>query len=246
MSRSAPILASLLILAPAAALAQSDGPASMRPMRGPAAPVVTLSVTETVDAAPDIATINSGVETRAPTAKEAMAANARQMDALITALLKAGVERRDIRTSSLNLNPQYDYSNRTEGQGPRFLGYQANNMLAVTIRRIDRAGEIVDAMVNAGATNVNGPAFGIDDPSGLEEQARAKAVKTAQARADFYAQAAGYKGARLLSISEGGQIERPMPVMRMAAPAQDSVSTKIEPGQLSTSITLNFRYMLER
>ncbi len=244
MSRSAPLFASLLLLAPAAVFAQTDSPAR-GPARGPAAPVITLSVTEAVEAAPDIATINSGVETRAATAKEAMAANATHMDALIAALLKAGIARRDIQTRGLNLNPQYDYSNRTEGQGPRFLGYQANNMLTVTIRQLDRAGETVDAMVNAGATNVNGPTFSIADPSSLEDQARAKAVKTAQTRADFYAQAAGYKGARLLAISEGGQIERPIPVARMAA-AEAAPATKIEPGQLSTSITLNFRYMLER
>ncbi len=241
-------------MAPAsAALAQPVDPAAARPMHGMmganAGPVVTLSVTESVDAAPDKATVSTGVETRALTAKETMALNATKIDALVAALLRAGVARKDIQTSGINLSPQYDYSNRPSGEGPRFIGYQANNMLTVTIRKLTTAGELIDAMVNAGATNLNGPSFGIEDTGKLEEQARAKAVATAQARANFYAQAAGYKSARLLGISEAGEVETPRPLMLArlnALPQANAPVTKIEPGQLSTSITLSFRYMLER
>lgn len=250
MIRSTPIIAALLFGAPVAALAQTPGgmPAHPMPgMMGMSGPMVTLAVTESVDSAPDKATINTGVETRAQTAKDAMAQNAAKMDALIAALRKAGVEPKDIQTSGINLNPQYDYANRKDGEGPRFIGYQANNMLTVTVRKLDKAGELVDAMVSAGATNINGPVFGITDPSKLEAQARTKAVATAQARANFYAQAAGYKSARLLSISETGEAPGPLPVFTARAMAAPSApDTKIEPGQLSTSITLNFRYMLER
>jgi uncharacterized protein YggE len=213
----------------------------------PDGPVVTLSVTEDVEAAPDMATINTGVETHALAAREAMAQNAVRIDAMIAALLKAGVERRDIRTGQIGLSPQYDYSNRKPGDEPRFLGYQATNMLTVTLRKLDKAGETVDAMVDAGATNINGPSFAIADTSKLEAQARDQAVKTAAGRAIAYARAAGYRSARLLAISETGELPRPVPVAAMremrvsAAPL-----TKIEPGQLSTSITLGFSYMLER
>lgn len=256
MIASMKLLPALLLVAPAgAALAQPPQPGMahggpgmmMNAMHGP---VVNLSVTESVDGAPDKATISTGVETRAPTARDAMTQNATQMDKLITALIKAGVDRKDIQTGAINLNPQYDYSNqqRDPGQGPRFIGYIANNMVTVTLRKLDKAGETVDAMVAAGATNINGPTFGIEDSSNLEAQARAKAVKSGQARADFYAQAAGYKSARLLDISESGQIERPiiMTAARMMTSADAAPKTRIEPGQLSTSITLSFRYMLER
>jgi uncharacterized protein len=240
------LIAALLLATPAtAALAQANASSALSAIEQ-TGPVVTLSVTESVDAAPDKATVNTGVETRALTAKDAMALNAAKIDQLTAALLKAGIERKDVQTSGINLNPQYDYADRKDGQGPRFIGYQANNMLTVMIRKLDKAGETIDAMVNAGATNINGPAFGITDTTRLEEQARAKAVKTAATRATFYAQAAGYRSARLLAISETGEPAPPViyPQARMlAAPAQD---TKIEPGQLSTSITLNFRYMLER
>ncbi len=216
--------------------------------QGQIGPVVSLSVTESVDSAPDIATVNTGVQTRAQTAKQAMGDNAAQMDRLVTALVKAGVARKDIQTSGLNLNPQYDYSNRSEGQGPRFIGYEASNQLSVKLRDIKTVGDTIDKMVEAGATNINGPSFGIDDDTELLRQARNKVIKAAGERAAFYAQAAGYRSARLIAISETGEIMRPMPMMAQAdmAVAAAPRATKIEPGQLSTSLTLSFQYVLEK
>ena len=230
---------------PAMASAQAQGTAV--PMVPAGGPLVSLSVNESIDSKPDIATVNTGVQTRAQTAKEAMTLNATQMDKLIAALLKSGIERKDIQTSGINLNPQYDYSNRTDQQnGPKFLGYEASNQLTVKIRKIDKAGELVDTMVGAGATNINGPSFGIDKPDALLDQARANALKTAQARANLYAQATGYRSARLVGISEGGGFSPPMPMVSMRAMSADAAQTKIEPGQISTSISLSVQYMLER
>jgi uncharacterized protein YggE len=193
-----------------------------------------------------MATINTGVQTRAMTAKDAMAQNAVQMEKLIAALAKSGVERRDIQTSGINLNPQYDYSNRNEQPGtPRFLGYEASNQLSVKVRKLDKAGDLVDALVAAGATNINGPQFGIAEPDKLLDQARVKALKTAQERANLYAQATGYRVARLVGISEGSGFPSPIPMVSMRMDAAQA-ATKIEPGQISTSISLNVQYMLER
>jgi uncharacterized protein YggE len=245
MFRPSPLIAALLVAAPAAALAQPP-----RPVSAPAAlegPVVTLSVSESIDAPPDLAVIQTGVETRAPAARDAMAQNARKIDALVAALLKTGIQRQDIQTGRISLNPQYDYSDRSGEQGPRFLGYQATNMLTVTLRKLDNAGETIDAMVNAGATNINGPTFSIADTSKIEAQARDRAVRNGAERAAAYARAAGYRSARLLAISETGGFQPPMPLpMARAMSLADAPATKIEPGQLSTSVTLNFSYMLER
>ncbi len=247
MIRTPLLLAAVAALAlPAMASAQAQpGAVPMVPATGP---VLSLSVNESIDSKPDIATVNTGVQTRAQTAKEAMTLNAAQMDKLVAALTKAGIARKDIQTSGINLNPQYDYSNRTDQQnGPKFLGYEASNQLSVKIRTIDKAGELVDTMVGAGATNINGPSFGIDKPDTLLDQARANALKTAQARANLYAQATGYRTARLIAISEGGGFSPPMPMMMsMRAQSADAAQTKIEPGQISTSISLSVQYMLER
>ena len=105
------------------------------------APVVTLNVTESVEAAPDIATVGTGVQTRAPTAQAAMQQNAAQTEKLIAALAKAGIAKKDIQTSGINLSAQYDYNNQDgQPQGPRFIGYEASNQLTVKLRDIKRVG----------------------------------------------------------------------------------------------------------
>lgn len=224
--------------------AQAQVAPAVTPVTGP---VVSLSVTESVESTPDMATVGTGVQTRALTAKEAMALNAAAMEKLVAAILKAGIERKDIQTSSINLSPQYDYSNRPEGAGPKFIGYEASNQLSVKIRKIAAAGDVVDRMVGAGATNINGPSFGIADDVPLLKQAREKAIRTAQERATFYAQAAGYRSVRLLSISENGDMPRPMPIMVTAMRRDAAMAkTEMEPGQLSTSVTLSFQYVLEK
>lgn len=237
------LAATAALMAPAMASAQQQGAVPMVPASGP---LLSLSVTESIESAPDMATVNTGVQTSALAARDAMAQNATQMDKLIAALLKGGIERKDIQTSGINLSPRYDYSNRKEGEGPRFLGYEASNQLTVQVRKLDKAGELVDAMVAAGATNINGPSFGIAEPDKLLDQARAKALKTAQARANLYAQATGHRSAKLIAISEGGSFQPPMPVFGMRAMSADSApQTKIEPGQISSSMSLNVQYVLK-
>lgn len=211
------------------------------------APVVTLNVTESVEAAPDIATVGTGVQTRAPTAAQAMRDNAAKTDRLIAALAKAGIAKKDIQTSGINLNAQYDYNQRDgEPAGPRFLGYEASNQLNVKLRDVKKVGGLLDAMVTAGATNVNGPSFSIDDPAPMLAQARATALKSAKSQADFYAQAAGYKSVRLLSIadsSSGGN--PPMPMLQSARFKADSASaTPVEPGQIASSVSLTVQFAL--
>ncbi|SEJ23245.1 hypothetical protein SAMN05518849_1046 [Sphingobium sp. AP50] len=213
------------------------------------APIVTLNVTESVEAAPDIATVGTGVQTRAMTAQAAMQDNAAKTEKLIAALAKAGIAKKDIQTSGINLSAQYDYSNQDgKADGPRFIGYEASNQLTVKLRDIKKVGASLDAFVAAGATNINGPTFSIDDPSPLIVQARGTAIKSAKAQADFYAQAAGYRSARLVAISEsnsGGQPPMPM-AMTARFKADAAPVTPVEPGQVSASVTLTVQYALEK
>lgn len=213
------------------------------------APVVTLTVTQSVEGAPDIANVGTGVQTRAQTAQAAMQDNATKTTALIAALTKAGIAKADIQTSGINLNAQYDYSNR-DGQpsGPRFIGYEASNQLSVKLRDIKKVGTLLDTMVAAGATNINGPSFSIENPAPMLVQARGQAMKDAKAQADFYAQAAGYRSARLVSISEGNSGGNPpMPMMAVARFKADAAPvTPVEPGQVSASVTLTVQYALEK
>ena len=211
-------------------------------------PILSFSVSEEVRSRPDQATVGAGVTTTAPTAVEAMRANAAAMDKLIAAAKARGIKAEDIQTSGINLSPQYDYSNRTDGQPPRFLGYQVSNSVRATTDKIDDIGPLLDALVAAGGTNIDGPWFGMKDADAQLVGARGAAIKSAEAKAQDYAKLAGFRGVELVSISEGsfgGGPQPPMPYARglMAAEAK---ATPVEPGQVANTLTLNFQYRLVR
>ncbi|HEY8003848.1 MAG TPA: SIMPL domain-containing protein [Phenylobacterium sp.] len=196
-------------------------------------------------AAPDMATISLGVTTEGATAAEAMAANARQIGQVLSALKSAGIAARDIQTSGLNLNAQYAYA---QGQPPRLTGYQAANQLSVTVHDLSRLGATVDATVNAGANQVNGISFGLNDPTAAENAARLAAVKALAAKADLYARATGYRVSRLVSLSEGGGYAPPppLPMANFAKRDLAAAASRVEPGELKVRIDVTGLYELAR
>lgn len=209
-------------------------------------PILTFSVSEEVRSRPDQATVGAGVTTTAPTAVEAMRANAAAMDKLIAAAKARGIKAEDIQTSGINLSPQYDYNNTGNGQPPRFIGYQVNNSVRATTPKIDDIGPLLDALVAAGGTNIEGPWFGMKDAEAQLVGARGAAIKEAEAKAADYARLAGFRGAELVSISEGGSYGSPPPpappMVRLQA--MDAKATPVEPGQVSNTLTLSFQYRL--
>ena len=149
-----------------------------------------VSAVGTSSRKPDIALISAGVVTQAAKAGDAMAANAKAMSATIAALKRAGVADRDIQTQSINLQPQYRYG---DNQPPVLTGYQASNRVSIRFRDLSGAGSVIDALVSAGANQIDGPTFGVDKPESALDEARTQAIATARARAELYAKAAGLK-----------------------------------------------------
>lgn len=236
----------LALLAATPVMAQQGGSTvTTASMQGP---FLSFSVSEEVRTRPDQASVGAGVTTTAPTAVEAMRQNAAAMDKLIAAAKARGIKAADIQTSGISLSPQYDYSNSGNGQPPRFTGYQVTNSVRATTSKIDDIGPLLDALVAAGGTNVDGPWFGMKDADAQLVGARGKAIKAAEAKAADYARLAGYRGAELVSISEGGSFgpQPPMPYARGAMVAQEAKATPVEPGQVSNTLTLSFQYRLVR
>lgn len=209
-------------------------------------PLVELSVTETVKAKPDLAEVSAGVTTQAATAVEAMRLNAQAMDAVVQRIKALGIVPADIQTAGINLGAQYDYDQATQRQV--FRGYQASNRVSVILRDVKRTGPVLDALVAAGATDIGGPSFSIDDDTAPRAQARKAAFERAQAQASEYARWAGYSGVRLLSVSEAVNPGRPMPYAERAitVTAMDAKSTPIEPGLVGTSVTVSVTFEMTR
>jgi len=194
--------------------------------------------------APDMASINLGVNTEAPTAAGAMQANAAQMTRMMAALKKAGIADKDVQTSNLNLSAQYDYA---QNQSPKLRGYQASNQVTVVVHDLARLGAAVDATVQAGANQVNGISFALSDPTAAENLAREAAVKALTAKASLYATATGYRIVRMVSLSEGGGYSPapPQPLMAMARMAKAD-STPVAAGELEVRIDINGMYELAK
>jgi uncharacterized protein YggE len=208
-------------------------------------PVVELTVNESVEAAPDIATVSAGVTTQARTAVEAMRTNAQSMTSVVARIKALGVAERDIQTSGISLGAMYDYNQQTQRQV--FRGYQASNRVSVTLRDVQRTGEVLDALVAAGATDLGGPDWSIDDDTAARGQARTAAVRRAQAQALEYARLAGYSGVRLLEINETMMPMRPMPMMRQMAVAEAAdASTPVQPGMVQSSVNVTVKYEMTR
>ncbi|MGI9360740.1 MAG: SIMPL domain-containing protein, partial [Parasphingorhabdus sp.] len=154
-------------------------------------PVVEISVSEQVDSAPDTATFSTGVETKAPTATQALRDNSQQAKRVIDKLKELGIAEKDIQTTGINLHADYEYDR--ENSTNRFVGYRVSNQVQATVRDIDNLGTILDALVSSGgATNLSGPNFSIDDDSAVKKLARERALANGKAQAESYAKAAGY------------------------------------------------------
>lgn len=197
--------------------------------RQPAAIEVTGSGEASV--APDLAVITLGVTVQAPTAGEAMRQNATRQRAVIVTLNRNGVAARDIQTSNLSLNPVQNYP---EGQPPVITGYNAGNMVTVRIRDLPQLGPILDALVGAGANEIQGVTFSREDADEVEAEARRNAVANARDRAEVIAEAAGQRLGRLISLSDLAQPSPPRPMM-MRAMAADSGAPPVETGELNIS-----------
>lgn len=208
-------------------------------------PVVELSVTETVKARPDLATVSAGVTTQAATAVEAMQRNATAMDAVIQRIKSLGIAAADIQTTGIELGAQYDYDQARQRQV--FRGYQASNRVSVILRKVPDTGRVLDALVAAGATDISGPSFSIDDDTAPRAQARKAAMDKARAQAEEYARWAGYGGVRLLQVSELVNPGRPMPYQAEARLASaDAKTTPVEPGLVGTMVTVTVTYEMTR
>lgn len=231
MKRIAIVAALLLGAAALAGVLRPDG-ASAVGKQDTVSDTVTVSGFGSVDAVPDKAQISAGVETRGSTAKEALNANAAAMRKVIAALEKAGAK--NVQTQFVSLNPFTSPEGKPDG-------FVASNTVSAEID-LDGAGELIDAAVAAGATNVYGPSLSISDSDALYRQALKKAVTDAKARAELLAGAAGRGLGRVIAISEGGGAA-PVPLYAKAG-GDAADSTPVVPGTQETSATVSVTYEL--
>jgi hypothetical protein len=176
-----------------------------------------------VQAVPDTATIQVGVVSEAASAGDALTANTKAVETLFETLDRFAIDKKDRQTTQFSVSPQYrrdpprpSRSDINQGERePQIVGYQVTNQVRVRVRKLDQLGELLDAVVQAGANRVQNIQFTIDQREALENQARRKAIEQATAKAKLYAEAAGVSLGRVLNIREQGSSPPPGPQPRM-------------------------------
>ncbi|MFH1184964.1 MAG: SIMPL domain-containing protein [Chloroflexota bacterium] len=138
---------------------------------------------------PDIAYINIGVHSELATAADAVAENSEQTERVIAALKEFGVKDTDIRTAYFSIYPSVQYDPQTNER--RGTMYVVDNSVYVTVREIEKLGDLLDATLSAGANSVNSIQFDVEDKSDAIKEARDAAVKDAETQAKELAAAAG-------------------------------------------------------
>lgn len=193
---------------------------------------------------PDIAYINVGVNTQRPNAAEAVEINKEQTTAVIEAIKDFGVDAKDIRTTNFSIwsNQQYDSMGQSSGTT-----YVVDNTVNVTVRDLDKLGDLLDAAITAGANSIYSIQFDVADKTKATEEARTLAVKDAKDEAQGLAEAAGLSLVNLQTISyyessptayfegKGGG----------GGAAMETAAVPIQPGQLAISVTVNIVYTIK-
>src|SRR6476660_9860894 len=198
--------------------------------------LVTVTGEATVAVAPDTAIIRIGVTSQDKTAREAGEVNAKQMTAVLAAIKDAGIADRDIQTSRLSLQPQYDPN---KSGTARLTGFQATNQVTVRIRDIDKLPTVLDRAIGAGANEMSGIEFVVSEQSKLLDQARDDAITDARRKAELYAKAAGAKLGQVISISEEGTAPQPRAMQAVRAGA-----VPIAPGEQTLRAIVSVSYEL--
>ena len=191
---------------------------------------------------PDIAKVTVGIEESGQALKQVQDSVNKKSKSLTNTLKGLGIDEKDIKTTSYNLYPQFDYTTTTQ----RIMGYQVSITYEITIKDFDKVNEVLATITNAGANTVGGISFEVNDKTKKEklQEAREMAVAEAKEKAEGLAKAAGVTLGKVINISESGGVDFPRPIALM----QKSVDTgqppppNIQPGETEISVTLSLSY----
>lgn len=165
---------------------------------GPGPAVISVSGHGRTDVTPDMATINIGIVTTGKTAQLAQAENVKAASDVTAALGRLGIFSKDIQTS-YTMSPVYE-----KGDYRKVAGYRASNTVTVTVNDVAKTGQVIDAALNSGATDVNGLTFGLKDAKSVRNTALQMAVQDARSKADAIAAALGVRIVGIQNVKEDG------------------------------------------
>ncbi len=199
----------------------------------PSSTTITVTGNGSVNATPNKASFDFGVQVNASTAAEAISKDGQQANAIVDALKNAGIAASDIQTTEVSLWPQ------TSSDGTQITGYQASNSVNVTAS-VDQSGSVVDAAVGAGANNVDGPNLSVSDQGAFYAQALKLAVQDAQTQAQAIAAASGLTLGGILHISNDDSAPTPIAFGPLDATAKSATTISAGTQQIQATVTVTY------
>lgn len=207
---------------------------------------IWVTGTGEVSAVPDIVNLRVGIEAQEASVAEAQTQAAEAMDDVMSALIANGVAEKDIQTQYFSIQRVTTWDRDTEQEV--VVGYRVTNMVTARIRDVDEAGNIIDAVAEAGGdlVRIDSINFSIDDPSDYYDEARVEAMADAKDKAERLAELGGVTLGKPTYISEGAQA---IPIYERAvgyAFAEEAVvkETPISPGEMEISLTVQVAYAI--
>lgn len=219
----------------------SPGLAFSEEIEIPSRPTITVQGQGTSSAVPDTVYVVVGVETRDSAADQALSANNRSMESLMETLRRNQIPEKSMQTVNFDISAERAPV-RPGDLGPgKVIGYRVSNQVRIKVSKLEILGRLLDELVQGGANTVHGIQFDVDDPQGVEDQARENAIKDARRRAEKIAAAAGVKVGRPLQITEFNYGNGPRPMMaRTMAMAADAVPIAQGEQQITASVSIVF------
>ena len=199
---------------------------------------ITVNAQGSVKVVPDAVRINATSTNVAATSKEALAATAKTSAAVRAAILAAKIDKKDIATQSVSINPEYKYENNTS----TLIGYRASQTFTIVVRAASTAGDVVDSIVAAGGDSVqlNGATPFVLDNTKATTAARTAAVKSARAKAASYATLLGVKLGKVTYLIENSSPTPYVPVMAVAKAESDATVIDLGEQEVSVSVTVKW------
>lgn len=205
----------------------------------------SISVTGHGDASgpPDQAEVSAGVQILADTVIEATRENQSIIERIMAALEEQGIPEEKIQTSNYSIWAEQNYQDPRRQS--RISGYRVSNVVTVKIDDIDKIGDVLAAVTNAGANAIHGIQFGVRDTAALEQKAREAAMADARARAEALASLAGVELGEVVSISTSLGVGPPRPMMARNFEMADMASAPgISPGQQQIGVQIHATFAI--
>lgn len=200
--------------------------------------------TGAASAEPEMATVTFGVELRGDNPAAIMEEAANKIDRAIAAAQELGVSEEDIQTTGYNLWVETIYDPE-KGMPTGEVVYHVSHYIQATLRDLERVGDLLAAVVEAGANTISGVSFSVEDPEALAEQARQQALEDARAKAEKMAGVLDIALGKLVLVMETSGAY-PMPLaardLGMGGGGMEMAAPSISPGTFSVSVSVQVVY----